>query len=117
VTLTGLDNGALHKDYRSVAQVAEMTRNRGLAISSSWVWRRVQTNGAEPDKRSRPHLKPTNRSRGWMRHRLIKGQGQERLLYRAVDSSGQTIYFQCNSIRTSRFRQFRGGRPKTPQKS
>ncbi len=46
----------------SVAQMAEMTRERGLAISPSCVWRWVQTYGPELDKRCRRHLKPTNRS-------------------------------------------------------
>ena len=46
----------------SVAQMGEMTRERGLAISPSCVRRWVQTYGPELDKRCRPHLKPTNRS-------------------------------------------------------
>src|SRR5450755_2717524 len=70
----------------SVAQMGEMTRERGLAISPSCVWRWVQTYGPELDKRCRPHLKPTNRS--WrVDETYIKVKGQERFLYRAVDSS------------------------------
>jgi IS6 family transposase len=53
----------------SVAQMAEMTRERGLAISPSCVWRWVQT------------------------------YGPERFLYRAVDSSGQTIAFLLTAKR------------------
>jgi transposase-like protein len=42
------------------------------------------------DKRCRRHLKPTNKS--WrLDETYIKVKGQERFLYRAVDSTGQTI--------------------------
>jgi IS6 family transposase len=82
----------------SVAQMGEMTRERGLAISPSCVWRWVQTYGPELDKRCRPHLKPTNRS--WrVDETYIKVKGQERFLYRAVDSSGQTIDFLLTAKR------------------
>ena len=46
----------------SVAQMAEMTVERGLAISASCVWGWVQIYGPELDKRCRRHLKPTNKS-------------------------------------------------------
>jgi transposase-like protein len=46
----------------AVAQMGEMARERGLAISPSCVWRWVQTYGPELDKRCRRPLKPTNRS-------------------------------------------------------
>jgi transposase, IS6 family len=82
----------------SVAQMGEMTRERGLAISPSCVWRWVQTYGPELDKRCRPHLKATNRS--WrVEETYIKVKGQERFLYRAVDSSGQTIDFLLTAKR------------------
>jgi transposase, IS6 family len=82
----------------SVAQMGEMTRERGLAISPSCVWRWVQTYGPELDQRCRRHLKPTNRS--WrVDETYIKVKGQERFLYRAVDSSGQTIDFLLTAKR------------------
>jgi IS6 family transposase len=82
----------------SVAQMGEMTRERGLAISPSCVWRWVQTYGPELDKRCRPHLKPTNRS--WrVDETYIKVKGHERFLYRAVDSTGQTIDFLLTAKR------------------
>jgi transposase, IS6 family len=82
----------------SVAQMGEMTRERGLAISSSCVWRWVQAYGPELDKRCRPYLKPTNRS--WrVDETYIKVKGQERFLYRAVDSTGQTIDFLLTAKR------------------
>jgi transposase-like protein len=42
--------------------MAEMALERGLPIHSSCIWRWVQIYGPEPDKRCRPHLKPTNKS-------------------------------------------------------
>src|SRR5450432_1148017 len=72
--------------------MGEMTRERGLAISPSCIWRWVQIYGPELYQRCRRHLKPTNRS--WrVDETYIKVKGQERFLYRAVDSSGQTIDF------------------------
>jgi transposase-like protein len=82
----------------SVAQMGEITRERGLAISPSCVWRWVQTYGPELDKRCRRHRKPTNRS-GRVDETYIKVKGQERFLYRAVDSSGQTIDFRLTAKR------------------
>jgi transposase-like protein len=59
----------------SVAQMAEMTRERGLASSPSCVWRWVQTYGPELDKRCRRHRKPTNRS-GRVAETYIKVKGR-----------------------------------------
>jgi len=82
----------------SVAQMGEMTAERGLAISPSCVWRWVQIYGPELDKRCRPHLKRTNRS--WrVDETYINVKGQDRFLYRAVDSEGQTIDFLLTARR------------------
>jgi len=82
----------------SVAQMAEMTAERGLAISPSCIWRWVQIYGPEWDKRCRRHLKPTNKS--WrLDETYIKVKGEERFLYRAVDSTGQTIDFLLTAQR------------------
>ena len=90
----------------SVAQMAEMTAERGLAISPSCIWRWVQIYGPELDKRCRRHRKPTNQS--WrLDETYIKVKGEERFLYRAVDSTGQTINFlltaQRDAIAAKRF--------------
>jgi IS6 family transposase len=58
----------------------------------------VQTYGPELDKRCRRPLKPTNRS-GRVEQTYIKVKGQERFLYRAVGSSGQTIDFLLTAKR------------------
>jgi transposase-like protein len=82
----------------SVAQMGEMTADRGLSISASCIWRWVQIYGPELDKRCRRHLKPTNKS--WrLDETYIKVRGQERFLYRAVDSTGQTIDFLLTAKR------------------
>jgi len=82
----------------SVAQMSEMAVERGLFISPSCVWRWVQVYGPELDRRCRRHLKPTNRS--WrLDETYIKVKGRERFLYRAVDSTGQTINFLLTAKR------------------
>ena len=56
------------------------------------------TYGPELDKRCQPHLKPTNRS--WrVDETYIQVKGHERFLYRAVDSTGQTIDFLLTAKR------------------
>jgi IS6 family transposase len=76
----------------SFTNMAEMAAERGLTIDASSIWRWVQIYGPELDKRCRRHLKPTNKS--WrVDETYIKVKGRDRFLYRAVDSSGQTIDF------------------------
>jgi hypothetical protein len=74
--------------------MGEMTRERGLAISSSCVWRWVQAYGPELDKRCWPYLKPTNRS--WrVDETFIKVKGQERfrkLPYGSMDREPARSY-------------------------
>ena len=52
----------------------------------------------ELDKRCRPHLKTTNKSYR-VDETYIKVKGQDRYLYRAVDSTGQTIDFLLTAKR------------------
>src|SRR6185437_14578839 len=70
--------------------VAELLSERGLFVDASCVWRWVQAYGPEIDKRCRPHLKSTNKSYR-VDETYIKVKGKDRYLYRAVDSTGQTI--------------------------
>ena len=72
--------------------VAELLAERGLAVDASCIWRWVQAYAAELNKRCRPHLKATNKSYR-VDETYIKAKGQEKYLYRAVDSTGQTIDF------------------------
>ena len=72
--------------------MAEMMAERGLLVDRSCIWRWVQVYGPELDKRCRRHLKPTNKS--WrLDETYIKVKGRDQFLYRAVDSTGQTVDF------------------------
>jgi IS6 family transposase len=82
----------------SVAHMAEMALERGLLIDSSCIWRWVQIYGPELDKRCRAHLKHTNKSYR-VDETYIRIKGQDRYLYRAVDSTGQTIDFLLTAKR------------------
>src|SRR5260370_32420283 len=78
--------------------MSEMMRERVLEIDRSCVWRWVQEYGRELEKRCRPHLKPTNKSYR-VDETYIKVKGKDRYLYRAVDSTGQTIDFLLTAKR------------------
>jgi len=82
----------------SFAHMAEMALERGLLIHSSCIWRWVQIYGPELDKRCRVHLKRTNKSYR-VDETYIRIKGQDRYLYRAVDSTGQTIDFLLTAKR------------------
>ena len=82
----------------SFAHMAEMALERGLLIDPSCIWRWVQIYGPELDKRCRAHLKRTNRSYR-VDETYIRIKGQDRYLYRAEDSTGQTIDFLLTAKR------------------
>jgi transposase-like protein len=82
----------------SYRQVADLMTERGLRVHASCIWRWVQVFGPELDKRCRPHLKPTNKSYR-VDETYIKVKAQDRYLYRAVDSTGQTIDFLLTAKR------------------
>src|SRR5215471_10297532 len=72
--------------------VAEMLAEWGLAVDASLCLAVVQAYAPELKKRCRPHLRPTNKSYR-IDETYIKVKGEDKYLYRAVDSSGQTIEF------------------------
>jgi len=78
--------------------VAELLAERGLFADASCVWRWVQAYGPELDKRCRRHLKKTNKSYR-IDETYINVKGKDRYLYRAVDSTGQTIDFLLTAKR------------------
>jgi transposase, IS6 family len=78
--------------------VAEMLAERGLEVDASCVWRWVQVYAPELNKRCRSHLRPTNKSYR-IDETYIRIKGQDRYLYRAVDSTGQTIEFLLTAKR------------------
>src|SRR5262245_10488823 len=75
-----------------------MVQEHGWKVDHTSIFRWVQRYGPELAARCRAFLKPTNRS-----YRLdetyIKVKGEDRYLYRAVDSTGQTIDFLLTAKR------------------
>ncbi len=72
--------------------------DRGVEVDHSTLSRWVQKYAPELDKRCRPHLKPTNDS--WrVDETYIKVKGEDRYLYRAVDSEGKTLDFLLTAKR------------------
>ena len=69
-----------------------MVAERGVEVDASCIWRWVQAYAPELNKRCRPHLKPTNKSYR-IDETYIKVRGEDKYLYRALDSTGQTTEF------------------------
>src|SRR3954470_5568581 len=67
-----------------------MLREQGWSVDHTSLFRWVQRYGPELAARCRAFLKPTNRSYR-VDETYIKVKGKDRYLYRAVDSTGQTI--------------------------
>jgi IS6 family transposase len=78
--------------------VAELLAERGLEVDASCVWRWVQVYSPELNRRCQPHLKRTNKSYR-VDETYIKVKAQDKYLYRAVDSTGQTIDFLLTAKR------------------
>jgi transposase-like protein len=78
--------------------VSELLAERGVEVDASCIWRWVQEYGPELDKRCRPHLKSTKKSYR-TDETYIKVKGKDKYLYRAVDSTGQTIDFLLTAKR------------------
>jgi transposase-like protein len=82
----------------SYRQLEEMMCVRGVEVDHSTLSRWVQKYAPEIDKRCRPYLKPTNDS--WrVDETYIKVKGEDRYLYRAVDSQGNTLDFLLTAKR------------------
>jgi IS6 family transposase len=82
----------------SYRQLERMLREQGWAVDHTSVFRWVQRYGPELAKRCQAFLKPTNRSYR-VDETYIKVKGKDRYLYRAVDSTGQTIDFLLTAKR------------------
>jgi len=78
--------------------VAELLAERDVAVDASCIWRWVQAYAPELNKRCRVHLKATNKSYR-TDETYIKVKGEDKYLYRAVDSTGQTIDFLLTAKR------------------
>ena len=69
-----------------------MMQERGVEVDHTTIYRWIQAYAPELDKRCRTHLRPTNDS--WrVDETYIEVKGQWKYLYRAVDSSGNTLDF------------------------
>jgi IS6 family transposase len=82
----------------SYRDLVEMMEERGLHMAHTTIMRWVHEFGPELDKRIRPYLKPTNDSYR-TDETYIKVKGQWKYLYRAVDSTGNTIDFMLSENR------------------
>ena len=85
----------------SYRDLEEMMIERDLSIDHTTIYRWVQQYAPELEKRSRPYLKQTNDS--WrVDETYVKVRGKWMYLYRAVDSTGQTLDFLLNETRSTR---------------
>jgi transposase-like protein len=82
----------------SYEHVTELMAERGVEVDASCIWRWVQAYAPELNKRCRPHLKPVNKSYR-IDETYIRVKGRDKYLYRAVDSTGQTIDFLLTANR------------------
>ena len=82
----------------SYEHVAELMAERGVEVDASCIWRWVQAYAPELNKRCRPYLKPVNKSYR-IDQTYIKVKGEDKYLYRALDSTGQTIDFLLTATR------------------
>ena len=76
--------------------------DRGVEVDHSTISCWVQKYGPELDQQCHPHFKSTNDS--WrVDETYIKVKGEDRYLYRAVDSEGNTLGFLLTAKRNALF--------------
>ena len=102
----------------SYRDLEEMMLERGVKVSHTTIYRWVIQYGPEVDRRVRSQLKSTNDSYR-VDETYIKVKGERKYLYRAVDSTGDTIDFlpqqQRDMVSAKRFFVKALGSPHTRQ--
>ena len=84
----------------SYRDLEEMMRERGLHVDHTTIYRWVQRNAPELEKRCKPHLNTTTDS--WrVDETYVKVKKVWMYLYRAVDSQGNTLEFLLSATRDS----------------
>ena len=84
----------------SYRNIEELMAERNLSVDHVTIWRWVQRYAPELERRCRPKLRMTNRS--WrVDETYCRVAGNWTYLYRAVDSSGDTIDFLLSAKRNA----------------
>jgi transposase, IS6 family len=82
----------------SLRDVKELMAERGLSVDHTTIWRWTQTYGPQVQSRLRGHVKAKG-STWHVDETFVRIAGRWKYLFRAVDSSGQTVDFYLSETR------------------